>query len=275
MLGEIIKKLMIMNYREINFRVMTDTVEQCETVPFLQQAIKNSIEKQYVVKEGTDIALPERPVFVTQVVLSGRRTFEAASQYGGKRVAVLNYANNHSIGGAPFSAGAQEESLCRCSTLYPCLQASYETYYKPHIEALHSKRMTAMGNDDLIYTPDIIVFKSDVSEPQMLPSEQWYSVNVVTSAAPECYAYSKLPENYKRIIKSRLKQVLDVAAAEGNEVLILGAWGCGAFKNPTYTVATVFFELLKDYDCFEVVEFAIGDKYGKNFEAFQRAYMRS
>ena len=60
--------------------------------------------------------------------------------------------------------------------------------------------------------------------------------------------------------------------AEGNEVLVLGAWGCGAFKNPTYTVAMTFKELLQDYHCFEVVEFAIGDKYGKNFEAFNRAF---
>ena len=261
-----------MNYREINFRVMTDTVEQCKTVPFLKEAIKNSIEKQYVVKEGTDIQVPVSLAVETKIVLSGHRTFEAASQYLGKRVAVLNFANNHSIGGAPFSAGAQEESLCRCSTLYPCLQANYETFYKPHIDAFHSKRMTAMGNDDLIYTPDIVVFKSDESEPQMLPSGQWYSVNVITSAAPECYAYTTLPENYKRIIRSRVKQVLDVAAAEGNEVLVLGAWGCGAFKNPTYTVAMTFKELLQDYHCFEVVEFAIGDKYGKNFEAFNRAF---
>lgn len=264
-----------MNYREINFRVMTDTVEQCETQPALMDAIQNSIDKQYVVKEGTDIEIPERPTIETNVILTGNRTFEAARQYKGKRVSVLNFANNHSIGGAPYSAGAQEESLCRCSTLYPCLKANYETFYKPHIEALRHKRMNAMGNDDLIYTPGVIVFKSDEFEPHMLSPEQWYPVNVITSAAPECYAFPTLPVNYKNIIRSRLKQVLDVAAAEGNEVLILGAWGCGAFRNPTYTVAIVLLELLKKYTCFETVEFAIGDKYGKNYEAFERAFAKT
>ena len=264
-----------MNYRAINFRVMTDTVEQCEKQPALKVAIQHSIDRQYVVQEGTDIKIPERPALETTVLLTGNRTFEAARQYQGKRVAVLNYANNHSIGGAPFSAGAQEESLCRCSTLYPCLQASYDTFYRPHIEAFRHHRMNAMGNDDLIYTPEVIVFKSDESEPQMLPPELWYPVNVITSAAPECYAFLTLPDNYKSIIRSRLKQVLDVAAAEGNEVLILGAWGCGAFRNPTYTVATVFLELLKQYTCFETVEFAIGDKYSKNYEAFERAFAKA
>lgn len=263
-----------MSFKEINFRVMTDTVEQCENHPGLKQAIQNSIERQYVVKEGTNIEVPERSVAETKIVLTGHRTFEAARQYKGKRVAVLNFANNHSIGGAPFSAGAQEESLCRCSTLYPCLKANYETFYKPHIEAFHNKSMTAMGNDDLIYTPGVIVFKSDESEPKMLSHDLWYAVNVITSAAPECYALPVLPDNYRRIIRSRLKQVLDVAAAEGNEVLILGAWGCGAFRNPTYTVATVFKELLKEYTCFEIVEFAIGNKYSKNYEAFERAFTK-
>lgn len=264
-----------MNYREINFRVMTDTAEQCETQLALKQAIQNSIEKQYVVKEGTDIEIPERPAMETTVLLTGNRTFQAARQYKGKRVAVLNFANNHSIGGAPYSAGAQEESLCRCSTLYPCLKANNETYYKPHIEAFHSRRMNAMGNDDLIYTPGVIVFKSDESEPQMLLPEQWYPVNVITSAAPECYAFPSLPVNYTSIIRCRLKQVLDVAAAEVNEVLILGAWGCGAFRNPTYTVAKVFLELLKEYTCFETVEFAIGDKKSRNYEAFERAFAKA
>ena len=40
-------------------------------------------------------------------------TDEDGKAYRGRKVAVLNFANNHSIGGAPFSAGAQEESLCR------------------------------------------------------------------------------------------------------------------------------------------------------------------
>lgn len=253
---------------------MMDTVEQCENQPALALAIDHSIQRQYVVKEGTDIEIPERPAMETRIILTGNRTFEAARQYTGKRVAVLNFANNHDIGGAPFSAGAQEESLCRCSTLYPCLQACYETFYKPHIEAFHKKSMTAMGNDDLIYTPNILVFKSDESEPQMLPPEEWFHVNVITSAAPECYAFPTLPPNYKNIIRSRLKQVLDVAAAEGNEVLILGAWGCGAFRNPSFTVAMTFLDLLKNYHCFETVEFAIGDKYSKNYEAFERAFKK-
>ena len=65
-----------------------------------------------------------------------------------------------------------------------------------------------------------------------------------------------MPNDYETIITRRIKRILDVAAMERTEVLILGAWGCGAFKNPTEIVARVFFTLLKSYN-FEIVEFAI------------------
>lgn len=73
-----------MTYREINFRVMTDTVEQCEKQPALKYAIENSRAKQYVIKEGTDIEIPDRPAMETKIILSGKRTFEAASGYPGQ-----------------------------------------------------------------------------------------------------------------------------------------------------------------------------------------------
>ena len=61
-------------------------------------------------------------------------------------------------------------------------------------------------------------------------------------------------ESDEELITSRIKKILDVAAKERVEVLILGAWGCGAFKNPMEVVARVFYSLLKNYN-FEVVEF--------------------
>jgi uncharacterized protein (TIGR02452 family) len=64
-----------------------------------------------------------------------------------------------------------------------------------------------------------------------------------------------VPANYEEIINSRVKKILDVAAKEKVEVLILGAWGCGAFKNDSKVVANAFYMLLKNYN-FEVVEFA-------------------
>ena len=261
-------------YREINFKVMSDTQRRYETIPELMRAVEWSIENQYMVAEEENIVLPETDTIDTRYIVSGKRSFEAAKEYSGKKVAVLNYANNVSIGGAPYSAGAQEESLCRCSTLLPCLQAMKEPFYIKHHKQAHNGEMNFMGNDDLIYTPDVLVFKSDLRTvpvyPQMLSRDEWYKVNVITCAAPVLARVATLPDNYEMAIRSRIKKILDVAAKEGNEVIILGAWGCGAFKNPVEIVAKVMVELVKNYH-FEIVEFALATRNDVRTSAFARA----
>ena len=157
------------NYRKINYEVMTDTKKQCEIVAELKDAVKSSIERQYMVAQEENIDQPMVENSKTQYVCSGKRSFEAAKAYKEKKIAVLNFANNHSIGGAPFVAGAQEESLCRCSTLLPCLEAMRKPFYLKHILQYEAKEIGNIGSDDLIYTPDVIVFKTDERTDPIYP----------------------------------------------------------------------------------------------------------
>lgn len=249
------------DYRGINRMVMMDTQKQYETLPELREAVHFSIEHQFMVSQEKHIDQPAARESHTQYFTSPRRTFEAAQGYKDKKVAVLNFANNHSVGGAPFSAGAQEESLCRCSTLYPCLQAMRDGFYQKHIEEYGKGLINEMGSDDLIYTPDVVVFKTDNRTdpvfPRMMDEKEWFKVDVITCAAPELMKMRRTPGNYEEIITRRIKKILDVAARERVDVLILGAWGCGAFGNDIAVVAKAFYTLLEHYN-FETVEFALG-----------------
>lgn len=128
-----------------------------------------------------------------------------------------------------------------------------------------------MGNDDLIYTPDVVVFKTDEHTdsiyPKMMERSEWYKVDVITCAVPELMNMRHVPANYEEVINFRVKKILDVAAKERVEALILGAWGCGAFKNDPVVVSRAFHTLLKNYN-FKVVEFALasnGDVSGSVF----------
>ena len=259
------------DYHGINKNVMLHTQRQYEKLPMLRDAVRNSQKKQFMVAQEEDIAQPAVVVRRTQYATSARRTFEAAKVYKGKKTAVLNFANNHSVGGAPFSAGAQEESLCRCSTLYPCLEAMYDKFYKKHIDEYGKGVIDKMGSDDLIYTPEVVVFKTDERTdpniPCMMDQEDWYKVDVITCAAPELRYSSRKPQNYEEIITRRIKKILNVAAREKVEVLILGAWGCGAFGNDIAVVSKAFYALLENYD-FEIVEFALWST--KFFDYFQK-----
>ena len=248
------------NYKVINYEVMLDTKHQYESVPELIAAVRESVNRQYMLAQEDNISVAPVERSDTQYVVSGKRSFEAAKAYEGKKVAVLNFANNHSVGGAPFSAGAQEESLCRCSTLYPCLQAMQPVFYDYHRHQYDKGKIGYMGNDDLIYTPDVVVFKTDERtepiRPEMMPQNEWYKVDVITSAASELWHGNRMPSDYEQRISQRIKRILDVAAKEGVEVLILGKWGCGAFKNPSDVVAKAFMAQLKNYS-FQIVEFGL------------------
>ena len=263
-----------MDYRKINYEVMTDTKKKYESVEELKEAVNSSIERQYMVAQEDNIEQPIVENSQTKYVCSGKRSFEAAKAYKGKKTAVLNFANCHSIGGSPFYSGAQEESLCRCSTLLPCLEAMNEPFYQKHIRQYEAKEIGNIGTDDLIYTPDVVVFKTDERTdpiyPKMMDKSEWYKVDVITSAAPELMKMKYTPKNYVEIITSRIKKILDVAAKEKVEVLILGAWGCGAFKNDSKVVSNAFFTLLENYN-FEVVEFALSKGSDVSHSLFNKA----
>lgn len=263
----------MIKYLMINHEVMTDTMRKCYSINELKDAVESSKAKQFIVAHEDKIEYTGPGKGPKNVTATGYRSFKAAQQYTGKKVAVLNFANNHSIGGSPYYAGAQEESLCRCSTLLPCLESMKYRFYEKHIRQYQKGEINYMGNDDLIYTPDVVVFKTDELTdpiyPELMPKDDWYKVDVITCAAPELHSHTK-PIDYEVQITSRIKKILDVAASQGVEVLILGAWGCGAFRNPIDIVARVFSRLVCNYD-FEVVEYALSTHGNIGDNAFARA----
>ena len=131
------------------------------------------------------------------------------------------------------------------------------------------------------------MFKSDTSFPELLPESDWWEVDVITCAAPNLrhvpsnwmnpHSGSKSAdityEGLRELHSSRVKRIFEVAMANGAEVLILGAFGCGAFCNPPELVAEVFGVFTEKYrECFDMVEYAVyhTEREKGNYEAFLR-----
>ena len=75
------------------------------------------------------------------------------------------------------------------------------------------------------------------------------------------------------IHKKRLTRILDVAALNNAEVVILGAFGCGAFQNKPEVVARAAKEVITDYlQVFKTIEFAVycSPRDDTNFRVFKR-----
>ena len=62
----------------------------------------------------------------------------------------------------------------------------------------------------------------------------------------------------KKIIVKRTKKILSIAKKEREDIVILGAFGCGAFRNPPWIVAEAMKEAIKEFEYdFKTIEFAI------------------
>jgi uncharacterized protein (TIGR02452 family) len=112
----------------------------------------------------------------------------------------------------------------------------------------------------------------------MLPQEEWKKFDVITCAAPNLSGRTQ--EEYPLDVQynihlRRAEHILSVAAANNDRILVLGAFGCGAFNNPPDLVARCFRYYLVDKgyrDCFKRVVFAI-KSVGRNYEVFRDILM--
>lgn len=178
------------------------------------------------------------------IIVEANTSFAAAKNYRrlGK-VAVLNFANPENPGGGVrLGAMAQEECLCRSSNLFCCLNAPnvYTDYY-----AYHRNREDYFSSDRLIYTKDVTVFKDDSVAPRLMPQREWCKVDVITCAAPYLAGGKYTSSTALMLLfKSRIRNIIESACDNEADVLILGAFGCGAFKNPPLIVAEAFRQVL-------------------------------
>lgn len=196
-----------------------------------------------------------------------------------KEILVLNFANPvNPGGGVRRGAKAQEEDLCRTSSLL----CSLESYAASKYYEYNRKLDTYMGSDGVIITPKVEIIKDSGGE--LL--DESVVVAVMTCAAPMItYGIGGMTEEqYEDIFYSRIVGMLRVAAYMGYRYLVLGAFGCGAFRNDAKVVSDLFYKALKEFefngmrekDLFRQIDFAVLSKSPEqyNYKEFYRNFGR-
>ena len=196
-------------------------------------------------------------------------SFAAAKNYN--YPLVMNFANAHVPGGGfKLGATAQEEALCRNSTLYASIggEDAKEMY------AYNTKHFCPTDSDYMLISPEVWVFRSPDGEKL----ETVYKTAVITIPAPNKRgaAFFTPQDKIDDVMKHRIRLMFKAAAENGFKTLVLGAWGCGAFGHDPEKVTGYFKEILVDENYgkyFDTVCFAIyGKTDGKNFTAFKNRF---
>eukprot|EP01102_Stenamoeba_stenopodia_P015808 TRINITY_DN5451_c0_g1_i2.p1 TRINITY_DN5451_c0_g1~~TRINITY_DN5451_c0_g1_i2.p1 ORF type:complete len:397 (-),score=77.08 TRINITY_DN5451_c0_g1_i2:132-1322(-) len=177
-----------------------------------------------------------------------------------KSVAVLNFASAKNPGGGFIKgASAHEESIARSSGLYPCLTEArhVDTYYGEN-----KKDKTCVYTDHMIFSPNVPVIRNDSGDLLEDP----YEISIITAPAVNAGASRKrLGANGDEIIadtmRIRIKGVLAIAKKQKCDAVVLGAWGCGCFRNDPVLIAKLFAQGLRVLgSSFKKIIFAIDDE---------------
>ena len=214
---------------------------------FITQEEVDRLEKDFMSEPGTGT-----------IELHDESTLAAIHRLYGqdaKFLGVLNFASAKNPGGGFLNGAlAQEESLAAASSLYAS-QLNHSIYYE-----MNRACKSMMYTDCSIWSPDVVFFRNDDGDLLTYPAK----ASVLTLPAVN-YGQVLLKNEdaamAKASMKRRMKIALSIFAAKGCDVIVLGAYGCGVFRNNPIDVAVWWNELLLEYGGhFRRVVFAVLDR---------------
>ena len=261
-----------MNVRKELINSFQDTIHFATTDSELLKKTKKAIAETSIL-----YAVPAAPAPMAEecrISVCADTTFHAAQKLVAKglKTAVLNFASAlNPGGGVTLGALAQEECLCRSSNLYYCLkqQKLMRDYY-----IHHRIEKNVLYSDKVIYSSNVCVFKNDDVIPKLLERNEWFDVDVISCAAPNLRDTYMDEGILKSTYISRITAILSAAQNMGVQAVVLGAFGCGVFKNPPEQMAAAFKKVIEEkfHNSFREIVFAIKSSSTHNLEVFTQAF---
>ena len=159
---------------------------------------------------------------------------------GREEIGVLNFASAKKPGGGFLNgAVAQEESLALSSSLYPTLTA-HDTFYKEN-----RANPSMMYLDYAIYSPGVVFFRDE--SLRLTPTPVRASVLTLPAVnMGQVRLKGEDPQKAKEVMRRRMRLALALFAEQGARHLVLGAYGCGVFRNDPAEIASWWRELLDE-----------------------------
>ena len=167
---------------------------------------------------------------------------------------VLNMAcDTHPGGGVKNGARAQEEDIFRCSNYELCVNKSFYP----------------INDNEFITTSNVCIVK----DSNYIMLDDFFTVDFIAVAAVKRPLVSDneylINDDYIQM-RRRIDGIFRYAIYQEQDTLLLGALGCGAYRNPSYKIALLFKEFVEKYKYFfKEIRFAVlSNGKNQNYEIF-------
>lgn len=223
----------------------------------------------------------------TKVMVEGNDCLKAAERLvsEGYNPILLNFASaGHPGGGVETGARAQEETICRRSTLVRSIYSFDDKYAARYgFTPADGDHYPIVSEFSAVYSPSVTVFREGIDCTLM---ENPFNLAVVTCAALNLngkYPIRLTPDGHMppeaiKITRNKIRTVFRIGLTYGHDSLVLGAFGCGAFHNPPAEIAHLFHEVMEESefkDRFKLITFSIINDHNSNnanLQAFQKEF---
>ena len=170
---------------------------------------------------------------------------------------------------------AQEEAICRRTNLPQALSQYFTLEWASTVSVPHRENRYPL--DPLhgsVYTPEVSVFRTGEFLGCDLLDEP-FRLAFISNGAIKKRNVADFGEEDIRITRERIRTVFRVGLDRGHDCLILGGWGCGAFKNPVDVMAQLFHEVCEEpefKDRYRAVWFACLEKSARRRDPLSGKY---
>jgi uncharacterized protein (TIGR02452 family) len=173
------------------------------------------------------------------IEVSTSDTFTMAEKYvsEGLNPLVLNFASDFCPGGGVKKGSrAQEEDLFRRSNYF---------------QSLNTEKVKYPIDGCIVYSPDVYIVREFESYRWKPTPIKVSCVAAAASRRPRIHLDSERRESFAddRVRFATLRtihEIFNVALLRGHDSLVLGAWGCGAFRGPRDEMAQLFAEVIQE-----------------------------
>ena len=215
----------------------------------------------------------------------------------GDKICALNFANASYVGGGVTKGSiAQEETLCLTSPMLYYSLAGVGNGSEFNDGSLQYRDTSIIHRNErwkqrIILSPNVQFIRDDDKTLQFLDKRDIYTASIISAAAPNNKSkHEPLSETEMHDIEMVIRNILYVAGCRYDfDVLILGAWGCGAFApqkgfssiDPQVyvnTIAHIFKKVIKSSQtklkiiCFAIPQKSKHDKLD-NYDIFKKHFI--